>query len=93
VVKAWKAIRYSCISNQELDWDKESLFYYKILTDLCQCWLGAKNLDLLILLIKNWHDDLTPGFEDRIGLVDLDRFSEAKVNILDVIDFEFPHEV
>ncbi len=28
-----------------------------ILIGLCWCWLGAKNLDLLVLLIKNWPND------------------------------------
>jgi hypothetical protein len=51
--------------------------------------LGAKNLDLLVLLIKNWPNYLTSGFEEKIGVVDLGGFDE----VLYVIDFEFPHEV
>jgi D-lyxose ketol-isomerase len=57
-----------------------------ILTNLCQFWIGAKNLDVLVLLIKNWHDDPTTN----IGFANLDRFNEVEEDILDVIDFEFP---
>ncbi len=46
-------------------------------------------MDLIILLINNWHDDSTTNFEDRIGLVDLYGFGEVKEDILDFIDFEF----
>jgi hypothetical protein len=53
--------------------------------------LGAKNLDLLVLLIKNWPN--TSGFEEKIEVVHLGGFDEVEEHILDVIDFEFPHEV
>jgi hypothetical protein len=55
--------------------------------------IGAKNMDLLIFLIKNWLDDPTTGFEDMIGLVDLNGFGEVEEDILDIIDSKFPHEV
>ncbi len=50
-------------------------------------------MDLLIFLIKNWLDDPTTGFEDMIGLVDLNGFGEVEEDILDIIDSKFPHEV
>ncbi len=55
--------------------------------------MGAKNLDLLVLLIKNWPNYPTSGFEEKIGVVDLGGFDEVEEDILDVIDFGFPHEV
>ncbi len=66
------------------------IFYIAgIFIGLCQCWLGGKDLDLIILLINNQHDDSTTNFEDRIGLVDLYGFGEVEEDILDVIDFVF----
>ncbi len=56
-----------------------------ILTNFHRCQLGAKNLDLLVLLIKNWHDGPTTRFENKIGFVDFDGFGEVEENILDVI--------
>jgi hypothetical protein len=50
-------------------------------------------LDLLVLLIKNWLDDPTIGFDDKTSLADLDVFDEVEDDILDVIDFEFLDEV
>jgi hypothetical protein len=35
----------------------------------------------------------TSGFEEKIGVVDLGGFDEVEEDILDVIDFEFLHEV
>ncbi len=64
-----------------------------ILTNLCWCWLGAKNLDLVVLLIKNWLDDPTIMFDDKASLVDLDVFAEVEEDILYVIDSKFPNEV
>ncbi len=56
--------------------------------------MGAKNLDLLVLLIKNWPNYLTSEFEEKIEVVDLGGFDEVEEDIiLDVIDFEFPHKV
>ncbi len=64
-----------------------------IFTNLCWCRLGAKNLDLLVLLIKNWLDDPTTIFDDKASLVDLDVFGEVEEDILYVIDSKFPNEV
>jgi hypothetical protein len=50
-------------------------------------------LDLLVLLIKNWLDDPTIGFDDKTSLADLDVFDEVEDDILDVIDSEFLDEV
>jgi hypothetical protein len=62
VVKAWKDIFYNC-----LFWKKTILTMLasqietkrvfsiaRIFTCLRWCWLGVMNLDILILLIKNW---------------------------------------
>jgi len=49
--------------------------------------LGAKNLDLLVLLIKNLSNDSTIGFEDKGGLEDVNGFGEATKDILDVPSF------
>ncbi len=38
---------------------------------------------------KNWLDDPTINFDNRIGLVDLDGFGEVEEDILNVIDFCF----
>ncbi len=64
-----------------------------IFTSLHHCKFGLKNLDLLVLLIKNWHDDPTIGFEAKKGLQNVDEFREAEEEILDVLDVEFPDEV
>jgi hypothetical protein len=53
----------------------------RIFIGFCQLQLGAKNLDLLILLIKNWHDALIVGIEDKRGLKYVDGFGEAKEDI------------
>jgi hypothetical protein len=48
----------------------------------------------LVLLIKNWLDDPTFGFEAMGGpLKDVDEFGEAVEEILNLIDVEFPNEV
>jgi hypothetical protein len=36
---------------------------------------------------KNWLDDPTTSFDNKIGLVDLDGFGEVEEDILDIIDF------
>jgi hypothetical protein len=36
----------------------------------------VKNLDILVLIIKNWLDDPTIVVEDKEGPKDVDRFSE-----------------
>jgi hypothetical protein len=38
---------------------------------------------------KNWLDDPTTSFDNKIGLVDLDGFGEVEEDILDIIDFCF----
>jgi tetrahydromethanopterin S-methyltransferase subunit A len=50
-------------------------------------------LDLLVLLIKNWHDDPTIGFEAKSGPQDVDKFGKAKEEILDLLDVEFFDEI
>ncbi len=64
-----------------------------ILTCFCHCRVGLKNLDLLVLLIKNWHDDPTIGFEAKSGPQDVDKFGKAKEEILDLLDAKFSNEV
>ncbi len=59
----------------------------RILTSLCWCCLGAKNLYLLILLIKNWPDD------PCVGLEDVERFEELEEGLLNVLAFEFPKAI
>jgi len=65
----------------------------RIFTSLHRCRLGAKNLDFLVLGIKNLPDDPTTRFDDKASLVDLNMFGEVEEDILDVIDFEFPNKV
>jgi hypothetical protein len=60
-----------------------------ILASLRYCLFGAKNLDLLVLLIKNWLDDPTTRFDDETSLANLDVFGEVEEDILDVIDLSF----
>lgn len=56
--------------------------------------LGPKNLDLLVLLIKNWPNDPTIGFEAKGRLLkNVDEFGEVDENILDLLDAKFPNEV
>ncbi len=55
--------------------------------------LVGKNLDLIIFLINNWHDNSTISFEDWIELVDLYGFGEVEEDILDILNFEFLCEV
>jgi hypothetical protein len=50
-------------------------------------------LDFQVLLIKNWPDDPTIGFEAKKGLQDADEFGEAKEEILNLLDAEFLDEV
>ncbi len=50
------------------------------------------NLDLLVLLIKNWLDNLCVNIEDD-GPQDVDVFGDVKENLLNVLDMEFPNEV
>jgi len=52
-----------------------------ILTSLCCCIFGLKNLDLLVLLIKNWLNDPTMGFEVKKGPQDVDEFGKAEEEI------------
>ncbi len=48
-----------------------------------------KNLDLLVLLIKNWNDDPTIGFEAKKGSQDVNEFGEVEEEILNLLDAEF----
>ncbi len=58
------------------------------------CCLGPKKLDLLVLLIKNWPNDPTIGFEAKGRLLkNVDEFGEVDENILDLLDAKFPNEV
>jgi hypothetical protein len=50
-------------------------------------------LDLLVLLIKNWPNDPTIGFEAKKGPQDVDGFGETDEEILGLLDAEFPNEV
>ncbi len=50
-------------------------------------------MDLLILLIKNWPNDPTIGFEIKRGLQDVDEFGEVEEEILDLLDVKFFYEV
>ncbi len=52
-----------------------------------------KNLDLLILLIKNWPNDPTIGFEVKKGPQDVDEFGEVEEEILNLLDVKFLDEV
>ncbi len=65
----------------------------RILTSLRRCWLGSKNLDLLVFFIKNYHDDPTIGIDDKRWNVGVDGFGEVEEAILDVMDVEFLEEV
>jgi hypothetical protein len=50
-------------------------------------------LDLLVLLIKNWPNDPTTGFEAKKGPQDVDGFGEIEEEILGLLDAEFPNEI
>ncbi len=60
------------------------------LIGLRQCRIGSKNLDLLVLLIKNWLNDPIADVQDKRYV---DEFGEIEGNILDVMDVEFMEEV
>ncbi len=65
-----------------------------ILTSLCHCCLGPKNLAFLVILIKNQYDDPTIRFEAKGGpLKDVDEFGGADEKILDLLNDEFANEV
>ncbi len=61
---------------------KRVFFIARIFTCLCWCWLGEMNLDILVLLIKNWLKDLSIGVKGKGAYKDVDAFEEAKENIL-----------
>ena len=50
-----------------------------ILTMLRRCRLGSKNLDQLVLLVKNWPDDPRQGCEAK----SLEEFGVEKAQIID----------
>ncbi len=55
---------------------------------------GSKNLDLLVLLIKNWPNDPIIGFEAKGGsLKGVDAFGDTEEEILDLLYTEFLNEV
>jgi hypothetical protein len=55
---------------------------------------GSKNLDLLVLLIKNWLNESIIGFEAKgRPLKSVDEFGDTKEEILDLLDTEFVNEV
>ncbi len=62
----------------------------RILTSFHQCPIGSKSLDLLVLLIKNWLNDLIANAHDKRYM---DEFGEIEGNILDVMHVEFLEEV
>jgi hypothetical protein len=65
-----------------------------ILTSLCHCHLGPKNLDFLVLLIKNRLDDPTIRFKAKgKPLKDVDEFDDANEEILNLLDAKFANEV
>jgi hypothetical protein len=58
------------------------------------CCFGRKNLELLVLLIKNWPNDPTVGFKAKGRLLkNVDEFGEAKEKLLDLLDANFPNDV
>jgi hypothetical protein len=58
-----------------------------ILTCLWCYHRGSKNLDLLVLLIKNWRNDPIVGFEAKGGSLEgADEFGDAKEEILNLLD-------
>jgi hypothetical protein len=58
------------------------------------CCLGPKNLDLLVLLIKNWPNNPIVGFKAKERpWKNVDEFGEAEENILDLLDAKFSNEV
>jgi len=65
-------------------------FIASILINLRNCHLDLKNLDLLVLLIKNWLDDPTVGFDAKGGPPkDVDDFGDTQEKILDLQDANF----
>ncbi len=64
-----------------------------IFTSLHCFQLGPKNVDLLVLLIKNWPNDPSIGFEAKKGPQDVDEFEEVEEKILDLLNVKFPNEV
>ncbi len=81
-----RAILYIPIIHIEIE---RIFFIVGIFTSLCCCWIGLKNLDFLVLKIKNWFDDPTIGFEDIKEPQDVDEFGKVDKEILDLLDVEF----
>jgi hypothetical protein len=50
-------------------------------------------LDFLVLLIKNWHDDPTIGFEAKKGPQDVNEFGKPEEKIVDLLDAKFRDKV
>ncbi len=83
MIKIWRAISNNCLFNIMIliipssQIEIERVFFIKwILIGLCQCWLGVKNLDILVLIIKYWLDDPTIVVEDKEGPQNVDGFGE-----------------
>jgi hypothetical protein len=69
-------------------------FIASILINLSHCHLDLKNLDLLVLLIKNWLDDPIVGFDAKgEPPKDVDDFGDTQEKILDLQDAKFFDEV
>ncbi len=54
--------------------------------------MSIKNLDLIVILIKNWLHDPTIGFRAKREPQDVDEVWEAEEEILDLLDVEFLDE-
>jgi len=66
----------------------------KVIPGLLCYHCGSKNPNLLVLLIKNWPNDPTIGFEAQgEPLKGVDEFGDAEEEILDLLDIENFNEV
>ena len=60
-----------------------------VLTALRRCRLGSKNLDQLVLLVKNWLDDPREGCAAKT----LDDFGDEEAKLIEQLEEEFEGEM
>jgi hypothetical protein len=72
---------------------KRIFYIVGIFKGLHHCQLRSKNVDLLVLPIKNWPNDPCIGFEVKKGPQDVDEFGEIEEEILDLLNVKFLNEV
>lgn len=68
--------------------DREGVLYCRCSHGLRRCCSGSKNLDQLVLLVKNWPDDPCTGCDAQC----LDDFCEEEADLIDQPEKELEGE-